>query len=154
MEKTLGLIIIFYNDEHRLNLDAFIKLRNYKKSCSLCLVNNGSDDQTLKRLYELKHLYEDQVGVLDIKKHKPLNAALKAGIRYLKSHKDYQLIGFIDSNDILNFEDFINWVETFSFKESKWKEILMVIDKKSSYMRNLLRNVYSIKDLKTNMEIK
>lgn len=153
MEKNIGLIIIFYNDEHRLNSEAFTKLTNNLRSFYLCLVNNGSSDLTLNKLYDIKGLYKERVSVLNIKKHKPMKAALKAGIRLLKSNGDYQLIGFLDSMDILNFKNSINWDKVCSIDESDLKEIQVLIDKKNYYVRNLLRNVFSIKDLLSILEI-
>ena len=144
MEEHLGLIIIFYNDEKRLDTAALSKLSTIFSSCQTCMVNNGSQDNTFQKLLHIKEYCEGHVSVIDMKKHKSLNVALKAGIRYLKSKNEQEMIGYIESKRIKDFNDFSENFEIFIANEINLNGMKFKNENQSHYCRNLLRNVFSI----------
>jgi glycosyltransferase involved in cell wall biosynthesis len=89
---TIGILIIFRNDEDTIDVQKFTELFAEKKKVTICLVNNGSTDATLTVLKEIQEEATIPISIIDIKKNRGYNAAMKAGVRYLTSTKDLPYI--------------------------------------------------------------
>ncbi len=107
-----GIIIPCYNEENRLDTNAFITFINAKNEFHLCFVNDGSKDDTIRVLKEVQETNPEKVSVIDMKKNGGKAAAVRAGARYLHSRGDIQFIGFIDADLSTDFEDFDGLVQT------------------------------------------
>ena len=107
-----GLIIPCYNEEKRLNVQAFIDFINCDNEYHLCFVNDGSKDKTVKVLREIQQVNPTKVSIVDIKKNAGKAAAVRAGARYLYSKGNIQYIGFIDADLSTDFEDFGELLKT------------------------------------------
>jgi dolichyl-phosphate beta-glucosyltransferase len=100
-----GIVIVFSEDEDRINKDELINLSNHKNT-ELCLVNNGSKDQTLEVLNAVKDNLESTcISIIDIKKNIRTIAAVKAGARYLFSNGDLRYIVYLKSNILCFFKN-------------------------------------------------
>jgi glycosyltransferase involved in cell wall biosynthesis len=84
----IGILIVFRNNEKEIEISQFIRLFTKKKHQEICFVNNGSTDQTLKILKEIKEEVTIPISIVDVKKDRGHNAAVKAGIRYLSNKND------------------------------------------------------------------
>lgn len=140
----LGLIIIFNNNETSLNSTFFNELLHIANNFELCLVNNGSNDATLEKLLDLKDLFESQITVVDIKKKQALEAANKAGARYLLNKGSLKHIGYINVNDLSNIQH-LNKILA-AFNKSKQQVIMhnLSVLKSNQNTRVTVKNIFSI----------
>ena len=134
-----GIVIVFSEDEDRINKDELINLSNHKNT-ELCLVNNGSKDHTLEVLNAVKDTLESSsISIIDIKKNIKTIAAVKAGARYLFSVEDLKYIIYLKSNIL-------------SYLKNRQFEVLKKIENEfvSSFLkknsRKKIRKLYSSKD--------
>ena len=107
-----GIIIPCYNEEKRLNVNAFVDFINQENEYHLCFVNDGSKDNTITVLKEIQKVNPAKISVVDIKKNAGKAAAVRAGSRYLYSRGDISYIGFIDADLSTDFKDFGDLVKT------------------------------------------
>ena len=134
-----GIVIVFSEDEDRINKDELRNLSNHK-NIELCLVNNGSKDHTLEVLNAVKDTLESSsISIIDIKKNIKTIAAVKAGARYLFSVEDLKYIIYLKSNIL-------------SYLKNRQFEVLKKIENEfvSSFLkknsRKKIRKLYSSKD--------
>jgi len=92
----VGIILIFNNNENILNFDLITQTLNAATELHFCLVNNGSTDNTLYLLNEVKQESHNQTSVLDIKKYKSAVFALKSAARYLNSTEKIKHYGYLE----------------------------------------------------------
>ena len=119
-----GIIILFSEDEKIIDKNQFINLFN-QTEIKLCFVNNGSKDNTLTILESIKEdLGLSRISVLDVKIDKGINAAIKAGARYLLSSGDLKWIMHLKSNMLPYFEDIENQLSVLKKVEEKFKDNL------------------------------
>ena len=100
----LGIIIICYNNENDIDIGHCVKYLNKVKDIEICLVNNNSKDNTYSVLKEIKE-YCGHVSIVDIKKFKSDNSAVKAGARFMSSQFNLKYLGFINTNVIREYEN-------------------------------------------------
>jgi glycosyltransferase involved in cell wall biosynthesis len=134
-----GIVIVFSEDEERINKDELINLSNHKNT-ELCLVNNGSKDQTLAVLNAVKdNLDSTCISIIDIKKNIRTIAAVKAGARYLFSFGDLRYIVYLKSNILFYFKN-----RQLEFFKKIELEFLNSFFKKNNRKKN--KKLYASKD--------
>ena len=134
-----GIVIVFSEDEYRINKDELRNLSNHKNT-ELCLVNNGSKDHTLDVLNAVKdNLESTSISIIDIKKNIRTIAAVKAGARYLFSVEDFRYIVYLKSNILSYFKN-----RQFEVLKKIENEFLSSFLKKNNRKKN--RKFYSSKD--------
>ena len=139
-----GIIILFSEDEQVIDKNQFINLFN-QKEIKLCFVNNGSKDNTLTILESIKEdLGLSRISVLDVKIDKGINAAIKAGARYLLSSGDLKWIMHLKSNMLPYFEDIENQLSVLKKVEEKFKDNLP-----KAKNRRRAKNIFSYKEFLT-----
>ena len=74
------------------------------KEIEICLVNNDSKDNTYNVLKEIKE-YCENVSIVNIKKFKSDNSAVKAGARFMSSQFNLNYLGFVHTNMIYKYDD-------------------------------------------------
>jgi len=109
-----GIIIPCYNEEKRLNVQAFVDFIKSKENYHICFVNDGSKDNTLDVLNQIKEHDSEKISVIDMKKNGGKASAVRAGSRYLYNRNDIEFIGFIDADLSTDFNDFEDLVSTLS----------------------------------------
>ncbi len=107
-----GIIIPCYNEENRINKDAFISFIQKENDFHLCFVNDGSKDNTIDVLLAIQEVNPTKVSVIDVKKNAGKASAVRVGARYLHSRGDIEFIGFIDADLSTDFEDFDGLLKT------------------------------------------
>lgn len=134
-----GIVIVFSEDEDRINKDELRNLSNHK-NIELCLVNNGSKDHTLEVLNAVKDTLESSsISIIDIKKNIKTIAAVKAGARYLFSVEDLKYIIYLKSNILSYFKN-----RQFEVLKKIENEFVSSFLKKNN--RKKIRKLYSSKD--------
>lgn len=135
-----GIIFLFSNDEKEIKENKFETLL-IKDSSKFCFVNNASNDRTLERLKEIKETTLKNVSIVDIKKNKGVNAAIKAGVRYLKNNEDFSSIIYFEFSKYSGYHN----LEKILTRIINKKEILNFISNTSK--RNILKNVFSLEQI-------
>ncbi|WP_378186536.1 dolichyl-phosphate beta-glucosyltransferase [Aquimarina sp. W85] len=107
-----GIIIPCYNEENRLDVNAFIQFANKKNQYHLCFVNDGSKDNTIQVLKKIQETNPRKISIVDVKKNAGKAAAVRTGSQYLYKRGDIKFVGFIDADLSTDFEDFAGLLTT------------------------------------------
>jgi len=99
----LGIIIICYNNENDIDIGHCIKYLNKVKNIEICLVNNNSKDNTYFILKEIKEHCKN-VSIVNVKKFKSDNSAVKAGARFMSYQFNLKYLGFVNSKRISEYK--------------------------------------------------
>ena len=137
----IGILIIFRNDENTIDTQKFINLFSEKKNVTVCFVNNSSTDNTLHLLREIQEEVPLPISIIDVKKNRGHNAAIKAGVRYLKSTKDLPHIVCMETfsqKDMITLEKVLRIVQ-------QEKEIVKDLFSKTQHFMN--KNVFSLQGI-------
>ncbi len=129
-----GIIIVFSDDENKIDEDQFPNLFK-QDDFKICLVNNGSKDNTLQKLKQIKDKAINIISILDVKKNKGIKAAIKSGVRYLINTEDFTSIVYFEFH---KYKDFLNLENTVHILRNK---------KINISNRNILQNVFSLEEL-------
>jgi glycosyltransferase involved in cell wall biosynthesis len=139
-----GIIILFSEDEKKINKNQFINLFN-QKEIKLCFVNNGSKDNTLTVLESVKDdIDPSRISIIDVKIDKGTNAAIKAGARYLLSSGDLKWIMHFKSNMLPHFEDIENQLKVLKKIETRFNDNLSQAKNSKK-----AKNIFSYKEFLT-----
>ncbi|WP_420571122.1 glycosyltransferase [Kordia sp.] len=134
----IGILIIFRNDEKIIQVQRFIELFADKQKLNVCFVNNGSTDKTLESLHEIKEESNISISIIDVKKNRGHQAAIKAGTRYLTSKNELPYILCLKqytSKDFLTLEKVFRMIQ----QENAIVKELFLQTKKLTY-----KNVFSL----------
>lgn len=136
-----GIIIVFNNDEQSINVDDIVTVLN-ENNFKICLVNNGSTDNTINLLERIKFQSNDNsdVYILDNKNDKGIKYAVKAGARFLLNETEFDFIIYLESGIIEYFKDI---KECFNQLEGQ-KESFTPCPTRSE--RNVLRDVFPFEE--------
>jgi len=118
-DKVIGVVIPCYNEEKRLMSEEFQKFVNSNLSYHLCFVNDGSKDNTLEVLYDLKNQNEGRISVYDCAQNGGKSEAVRLGMLHLAKQQQFDYIGFLDADLSTNFEDFDTLVDTIKNSDFK-----------------------------------
>lgn len=117
--RCVGVVIPCYNEEQRLLSKEFTDFIDKHSGYHLCFVNDGSKDNTLKVLNDLRKGREDHITVYNCEKNGGKAEAVRQGMLHMAQYPDLDYIGFLDadlSTDLFDFDDLITTIETSSFK--------------------------------------
>ena len=117
--NCIGVVIPCYNEAERLLSDDFKKFVHRNLGYHLCFVNDGSKDNTLEVLQELRKGNEDHISIYDCEKNGGKAEAVRLGMLHLAKQSQFDYIGFLDADLSTNFDDFQDLVATIS--TSKYK---------------------------------
>ena len=115
----IGVVIPCYNEEKRLLGDEFKAFVHKNLGYHLCFVNDGSKDNTLQVLEELRKGKEEYISIYNCEKNGGKAEAVRLGMLHLVSQNQYDYIGFLDADLSTNFEDFQDLVKTISTSNFK-----------------------------------
>ena len=106
-----GIIIPCYNEEKRLDTDAFLTFIKENSDYHLCFVNDGSKDNTDAVLRGMKSQAPNDITIIDVKKNMGKATAVRAGARYLYNVPSIARVGFMDADLSTDFKDFKEFEE-------------------------------------------
>ncbi len=144
MRKSTAIIIPCYNEENRLKVTSFINFITQNQDYHLCFVNDGSKDQTITKLLEIKSSAPEHVTVIDLNVNVGKAEAVRSGALQLAQDDRIDLIGFIDADLSTDFQDFCALAETLRTHT----HLDLVYGSRNSNKdqnveRNLFRNLFS-----------
>lgn len=111
-KNCVGVVIPCYNEEERLSGDDFKEFAHKNLGYHLCFVNDGSTDNTLNVLEELKLSNPSHISVYDCVKNGGKAEAVRQGMLHLAKDPQLDYIGFLDADLSTDFRDFHDLVET------------------------------------------
>lgn len=107
-----GIIIPCYNEENRLDVNAFKNFISTENKYHLCFVNDGSIDDTISVLKQIQKSNPGKVSVIDLINNGGKATAVRAGAKYLYTRREVTYIGFMDADLSTDFNDFGDLVNT------------------------------------------
>ncbi len=120
LQKTcVGVVIPCYNEEKRLLSQEFIDFIHSNLGYHLCFVNDGSTDNTLSVLENLKNERENNISIFNCENNVGKAEAVRLGTLNLLKNQQLDYIGFLDadlSTDFIDFEDLVKTIESSDFK--------------------------------------
>ncbi len=118
-QRCVGVVIPCYNEEERLLSTEFLNFIDKNSGYHLCFVNDGSKDNTLEVLNDLRKGRENFITVYDCEKNGGKAEAVRLGMLHMAKHEDLDYIGFLDadlSTDLVDFDDLVSTIENSDFK--------------------------------------
>lgn len=139
----LAIIIPCYNEADRLNVAAFTELVNSYSSFFLFFVNDGSTDQTGKKLLEIYNHNPDRVKIITLKNNVGKGNAIRFGfLETLETNFEYT--AYLDADlstptsELIRFTRLLN-PDTQIIIASRIKKANSII--KRSYFRHLVGRI-------------
>ncbi len=118
----VGIVIPCYNEEKRLLSDEFKAFVHQNLGYHLCFVNDGSKDNTLEVLQELRKGYESHISIYNCEKNGGKAEAVRLGMLHLAKQEQFEYVGFLDADLSTDFEDFQDLVTTLK-NSDKYKVV-------------------------------
>ncbi|CAL2091715.1 response regulator [Tenacibaculum sp. 190524A05c] len=120
-ELSIGVVIPCYNEASRLLSKSFVHFVSRNVGYYLCFVNDGSTDNTLEVLEEMKQGREDYIGVYNCDTNGGKAEAVRQGMLHLINDNDLALdyLGFLDadlSTDLNDFDDLVKTINLNNYK--------------------------------------
>jgi glycosyltransferase involved in cell wall biosynthesis len=99
-EKNICIVIPCYNEEKklRLQLDEFNTFIKENPDVLLCFVNDGSSDNTVKIIEEIKTKNEENVDMVSYTKNVGKAEAVRRGVHRCNSKYDHVYIAYLDAD--------------------------------------------------------
>lgn len=130
----IGVIIIFNNNASDIERGLFDSLFNFNSEVQLCLVNNGSSDDTLEKLEMLIETSPLNCTLMDIKQDKGESFAVRAGARYFFNQNRLKYFGYTTTsrlklkNDLVSLmheiEGFLNRMIDYRANTKKTRNLM------------------------------
>ena len=97
-DETICIVIPCYNEEGRLPLDEYFSFLNDGLPVLLCFVNDGSIDNTLKILEEIKIKHREKVEIVSYSKNAGKAEAVRRGIQFCNDKYNHSIIAYLDAD--------------------------------------------------------
>lgn len=101
----LCIVIPCYNEEKRLDRKRIIRFSSSFKNILICFVNDGSSDNTLDLLNEIKQDFPNNISVLSTLKNVGKAEAVRTGILHCQSKYQYDKIAYLDADLSTSLEE-------------------------------------------------
>ena len=97
-EYQICIVIPCYNEEKRLPLDEYRSFIETTPNVLLCFVNDGSIDNTIHALEELKDTYPEKVDVISYTDNVGKAEAVRNGIQHCNTKYNHSTIAYLDAD--------------------------------------------------------
>lgn len=118
----ISIIIPCYNEEQRLNQDAFKAYSNDNKFIDFLFVNDGSSDSTANILKKLS-ASNNNFSFLDLDQNQGKAGAIREGVLSLQADNTYDFIGYFDADLATPLFEINNFLEQIE----KRKDMLFIM---------------------------
>jgi len=96
--QKICFVVPCYNEALRLPTNDFFDFSIQNDGVDFCFVNDGSTDNTLSVLEELKYRNSKQIFILDLKENGGKAEAVRQGVLFTCGSDQYSHIGFLDAD--------------------------------------------------------
>lgn len=142
----LGIIIIFRNNADKISIEAISNNLKHVSDLVLCLVDNQSKDDTLEKLKEIRE-NSVSVEVVEIKKQCTLEAAKKAGARFMFNTYNLKHLGFIDVNAMeTKTLDINNVIELVCQSQDSILDFDKELKRQTQVRQTFFKSIFSVLD--------
>jgi len=152
-KMKLGIIIICHNNENDIDISQCVKYLNKIKDIEICLVNNNSKDNTYDVLKEIKE-YCENVSIVNIKKFKSDNSAVKAGARFMSSQFNLKYLGYVNTNMIHEYQDLSLLVKSIRDNQIDISNYNQNISNKKGIKLTMFQSLFPVMDYLAKINIK
>jgi len=97
-KSCVGIVIPCYNEAERLNSKEFESFALKNLGYHICFVNDGSTDNTLKALHQIRKGNEDNITVYNCKKNGGKAEAVRLGMLHMAKESQYDYLGYLDAD--------------------------------------------------------
>ena len=118
-KHCVGVVIPCYNEADRLSGTDFKEFVSKHLGYHLCFVNDGSTDNTLEVLHDLKEGNEKAISIYNCAKNGGKAEAVRRGIAHLSQDPQFDFIGYLDADLSTDLSDFDQLVQTLADSEYK-----------------------------------
>ena len=98
MARAVGLIVPCYNEGKRLPVEEFVEFLSSNDSCHLFFVDDGSTDNTGKKIETIRERHEDRVDVVTLPANRGKAEAVRQGMLRANRGGEYEYVGFMDAD--------------------------------------------------------
>ena len=137
----LGIIIIFNSFDCSTLKDQLIETIKSLNEVCFCLVNNNSNEETDNYLNEISHKC-DNTNVINIKKSKSLNSAIRAGARFMINRHNLNQLGYINNSTNLKL---IEVIKVFKSNQEEIIDLVVNEQNKKPIRQTLFQRLFPIK---------
>lgn len=133
-----AIVIPCYNEETRFLSNSFIAYYN-QSDIHFCFVNDGSVDNTIELLKNLRKSREDRIHIIDRKINKGKAESVREGMFFLHKKNNFDWIGFFDAD----FATPLVSINLLVGKASKNDNIKVVIGSRFKHLGAIIKRSYS-----------
>ncbi|WP_341220544.1 glycosyltransferase [Polaribacter atrinae] len=101
----LAIVIPCYNESKRLKLEQYKNFLNNNSEVLLCFVNDGSNDETIKILEQLKLNYPSQLHLINLEENKGKANAVRIGVLKCLNEFSFANIAYLDADLSVSLEE-------------------------------------------------
>lgn len=134
---NIAIVIPCYNEEKRLNPDAFKDELRKNSNLTFLFVNDGSKDKTLDVIQKICDADPSKALVLSLDKNSGKGEAVRRGMLYLSAKGEYNLIGFWDADLAVPLPEILDFADVFK----KNPNVLVVIGSRVHLAGRLIEHV-------------
>lgn len=118
-KHCVGIVIPCYNEEERLSGKEFQDFAHNHPGYHLCFVNDGSTDNTLEVLKEIRKGDKEAISIYDCERNGGKAEAVRLGMLHLAKDHQFDYLGYLDadlSTDFSDFDELVRTLETSDFQ--------------------------------------
>jgi len=138
MPKSFQLCIVIpcYNEEKRLNIANYSSFLSKNEHVLICFVNDGSNDNTLIVLNQIKSSFPNNVAVISMEKNSGKAETVRTGFVHCNANYNFQKIAYLDADlattleECLEISEYINSEIVIAFG-SRISKIDTIIERKT-----------------------
>lgn len=101
------IVIPCYNEEKGISGNEYINFLNNDPDASICFVNDGSSDNTLEVLNNLKQQHPERIEILSLAKNSGKAEAVRQGVQHCIENFNSEYIGYLDADLATTLEEFM-----------------------------------------------
>jgi glycosyltransferase involved in cell wall biosynthesis len=110
-ETNICIVIPCYNEEMRLALEEYHAFLHDTSHVFLCFVNDGSVDNTLQILEELRRQHRGKVEVVSYPDNVGKAEALRRGVHFCNKNYDHSFIAYLDADLSTSLQECISMTQ-------------------------------------------
>jgi len=110
-EEIICIVIPCFNEEMRLPLEEYHAFLHYTSQVLLCFVNDGSVDNTLQILEELKRQHRGKVEVVSYPDNVGKAEAVRRGVHFCNRNYQHSIIAYLDADLSTSIQECISMTQ-------------------------------------------